>query len=117
MAPPNLSAGDRGDSVSALHKKLREAGYPVAQSELEAAFFGPTTRKAVLSCQRDNSLERSGAVCPQTAAALGLSVPEARGKSALAGLAPKEVQIPGVALESPGPLLRNRFHGILESVV
>lgn len=65
-AARTLAIGDRGELVTALQKDLLRLGIKVA---VDGA-FGPKTRAAVQTFQRDKGLVRDGIVGPKTRSAL-----------------------------------------------
>jgi peptidoglycan hydrolase-like protein with peptidoglycan-binding domain len=51
---------DQGASVTALHNDLRALQFTIADDEFDRGRFGPTTRRAVASFQRQQGLDTSG---------------------------------------------------------
>jgi hypothetical protein len=70
MAKLQLVVGAFGDEVKNLHRNLLNCGLAVPSSELERAFFGPSTRNAVMQWQRTHGLPATGIVDEQTKATL-----------------------------------------------
>jgi len=66
-----LQYGDSGPPVLALQKELSALGYWLGTSN---GFFGDSTQQAVWALQKAAGLSRTGAVDPQTAAALSRGV-------------------------------------------
>ena len=60
-----------GPAVGELHQTLLERGHTIAQVELDAEAFGPSTLAAVQEFQRTAGLLPDGIVGPKTQAALG----------------------------------------------
>lgn len=65
-----LGEGATGPDVGELHQVLLERGQSIAQAELDAEAFGPSTFAAVQAIQRAAGLEVDGIVGPKTLAAL-----------------------------------------------
>lgn len=71
-----VKVGDRGSEVGAVQQQLIEAGEQIAMDELKEAFFGPSTKAAVIDFQSshlgaDNKpLAADGLVGPATRLAL-----------------------------------------------
>ncbi len=63
---PELRPGRRGDQVLLAQERLRAWGYPVGRD----AVYGPRTRTAVRTFQRDRGLQQSGIVTATTWALL-----------------------------------------------
>lgn len=66
----NLRVGSRGQSVTTLQQKLRDAGFSPGPVD---GIFGSQTRAAVVAFQRSRGLAVDGVAGPATAGALGLS--------------------------------------------
>ena len=69
---PVLQQGSSGPEVADLQNKLRDRGFDPGASD---GSFGPGTAAAVEAFQRSAGLGADGVVGPQTAAALGYTVP------------------------------------------
>jgi glycosidase len=70
MAKLKLEVGTFGDEVENLHRNLAKHGLQVPSSEVTRAFFGPSTRDAVIQWQRTQGLPTTGIVDERTAATL-----------------------------------------------
>jgi hypothetical protein len=62
-----LTTRTQGEDVTLLQGGLLELGWEIAPGELATAFFGLTTRKAVLDLQRKHNLPATGTVDETTA--------------------------------------------------
>ena len=71
MNNPNLTIGTYGSNVSNLQRALSNQGFLPPASEINQAFFGPGTRRAVMAFQASKKLPQTGQVDAQTAALLG----------------------------------------------
>jgi hypothetical protein len=101
-----LRVGDIGPAVAQLHHRLQQLGYPVAAEEQKRQFFGPATREAVQSYQRQRGLAVSGEVDEATAAAIGRAM---SGANATPAPVPRQpvvtrtpASLPGRELSLPG---------------
>ena len=65
-----LSLGTSGTEVSTLQEALRQLGFHVPPSEIEAGLFGPGTRESVVQLQIRNGLPTTGIVDAATATLL-----------------------------------------------
>lgn len=64
-----LKRGCKGDNVKDLQQKLLDCGYQLPRKGVDG-LFGPETKSAVMSFQKDNSLTVDGVAGPQTMQAL-----------------------------------------------
>ena len=62
VSRPGLAVGAVGPQVSALHTKLAGQGFDIPATEVHARVFGPGTRAAVRSLQRERGLAATGVV-------------------------------------------------------
>jgi len=67
--PVLLVMGSTGDNVTALQKKLGDAGFAPGETN---GTFGKGTQDAVMAYQKSKNLQADGIVGPKTIAALGL---------------------------------------------
>jgi hypothetical protein len=67
--PELMVMGSTGDNVSALQKKLGDAGFATGET---SGNFGKGTQDAVMAYQKSKNLQADGIVGPKTTAALGL---------------------------------------------
>jgi len=67
--PVLLVMGSTGDNVTALQKKLGDAGFATGETN---GSFGKGTHDAVMAYQKSKNLQADGIVGPKTAEALGL---------------------------------------------
>ena len=65
-----LTVGAYGSDVCRLHALLRAKGFELPKSEIEQGFFGPETRRAVISFQGRAGFAKTGLLDEKTAAAL-----------------------------------------------
>lgn len=65
--PAQLRAGDEGDAVAQLQRRLSELGYLLPMVD---GVFGSSTRQAVWALQKSAGISRDGVVGPETRAAL-----------------------------------------------
>lgn len=70
----NLSIRLRGADVNLLHTELRQLGLTVAQDEVDAALFGPTTEAVVKVFQTRHGLRSTGIVDEATATVINREV-------------------------------------------
>ena len=71
MPIANLSVGTYGPDVQALHDKLRQQGFYLAESEVNRQFFGPETCDVVIELQRRRGIKATGVVDEATRDSLG----------------------------------------------
>jgi len=64
-----LKYGCRGENVKTLQQKLLDCGYQLPRKGVDG-FFGPETKSAVMSLQKDNGLSVDGVAGPKTMQAL-----------------------------------------------
>lgn len=64
-----LKYGCRGENVKTLQQKLLDCGYELPRKGVDG-FFGPETKSAVMSLQKDNGLSVDGVAGPKTMQAL-----------------------------------------------
>ena len=69
--PVFLVMGSTGDDVTALQKKLGDAGFATGETN---GNFGKGTQDAVMAYQKSKNLQADGIVGPKTTAALGLAL-------------------------------------------
>lgn len=65
-----LRQGCRGENVKILQQKLLDCGYELPRKGVDG-FFGPETKSAVMSLQKDKGLSVDGIAGPKTMQALG----------------------------------------------
>ena len=71
MTYSRLSVGTYGSDMNQLHALLRNQGFQIPESEVKQGFFGPETRRAVISFQNATGVEKTGYVDEKMIAALG----------------------------------------------
>jgi uncharacterized protein (TIGR02118 family) len=79
FAQPDLVIGAYGADVGSLQETLRARGYTVSRAESERQFFGPYTKDALGSFQRDLGLIPTGKLDSGTKAALETRAPSSAG--------------------------------------
>ena len=58
----NLNRGMEGDAVANLQRRLQRLNFTIADPEIQAKRFGPTTEAAVRAFQEREGLESTGVV-------------------------------------------------------
>ncbi|MEQ1530906.1 MAG: peptidoglycan-binding domain-containing protein, partial [Methylococcales bacterium] len=86
MTNTTLTVGALGGDVVRLHSLLQAQGLQPSEQEIKQASFGPDTRRVVAQFQQQNGLQPTGVVDPQTAAAIGLVIPD--GSPGIVGIEP-----------------------------
>src|SRR3954453_1979494 len=73
MTTEPLRLGAFGGQMPELHAGLTKQGFDIPSSEVQRAFFGPATHRAVVAAQSAAGLTSTGVVDPATAEILGLA--------------------------------------------
>lgn len=72
----NLEPGHQGNDVRLLQYELQILNYSIEESELQASFFGDSTKTAVAEFQGERNLEETGIVDQTTATLINQDVDE-----------------------------------------
>lgn len=83
----NLQSGSSGPGVAQVQTILQSNGYDVGPTGIDGQ-YGAHTEAAVKQYQSDHGLTSDGIVGPETAASLGIQLPDANGNYTNSGAAP-----------------------------